>query len=288
MNATSVSGPQGPRGVYRPALVIGHPGHELKVFGWMSEQKPRVYAITDGSGRHGVSRTSSTATLLAGLRAPRGELFGCISDAEMYRAILEQRLPVFYRMVDQLAASFLTHQIDCVAGDAAEGFNPTHDLCRGLINSAVLLTQRMTGSEILNLEFSLTEWEQGCTGMAHDGRCLHWILNDRALAKKMAAAGQYAELKEEVRRAVAQCGEEYFRTECLRRSAGAGWPDMCTGMPAYETWGEQRVGEGQYQTVIRFKEHILPILNALRDHAAHAALNALGASRPSGFVGGPS
>ncbi len=56
------------------ALVLGHPGHELKVFGWIREYKPLVCTITDGSGRSGVSRISSTAALLARLGALPGEL----------------------------------------------------------------------------------------------------------------------------------------------------------------------------------------------------------------------
>src|SRR5262245_25907193 len=107
----------------RPALVVGHPGHELKVFGWMTEYKPRVYVITDGSGRHGVSRTSSTAALIQSVQAQTGEVFGCVPDAEVYRAILEKNLSFFLGLVEKLAHSFLEHEIDCVTGDAAEGFN---------------------------------------------------------------------------------------------------------------------------------------------------------------------
>ena len=256
----------------RPALVIGHPGHELKVLGWMSEYKPHVYVITDGSGRHGVSRTSSTSALLTLLGVPRGELLGPISDAEIYRAILKQNLTVFLRLIDELAGSFLEHQIDCVAGDAAEGFNPTHDLCRGLINAAVLVAKRTKGREIANFEISLTEWELGCPEPSHDDNCRHWVLDDQKLAWKIATAERYVELKDEVRRAIAQRGEGYFRTECLRSSAARGWPHFEAGKPAYEIWGEQRVAAGQYQTVIRFKQHILPILKAIRNHALHATL----------------
>src|SRR5437899_12829830 len=114
----------------RPALVAGHPGHELKVFGWMSRHAPRVYLLTDGSGRHGVSRTPSTAAVIAGLQAPRGEVFGALSDSGIYHAMLKKNLPLFIGLVDDLAASFVRHGIDLVAGDTAEGFNTTHDLFR--------------------------------------------------------------------------------------------------------------------------------------------------------------
>src|SRR5437870_2515927 len=33
------------------ALVIGHPGHELGIWGWMNKVHPIVAVLTDGSGR---------------------------------------------------------------------------------------------------------------------------------------------------------------------------------------------------------------------------------------------
>ena len=33
------------------ALVIGHPGHELLVHGWLEVARPIVFVFTDGSGR---------------------------------------------------------------------------------------------------------------------------------------------------------------------------------------------------------------------------------------------
>src|SRR5437764_6281149 len=99
---------------HRCALVVGHPGHELKVFGWISEYKPLVYVITDGSGRSGISRISSTAALLTRAGARQGEMFGIISDAEIYRAILEQNISWFLTLVEELASSFVRHNIECV------------------------------------------------------------------------------------------------------------------------------------------------------------------------------
>ena len=257
---------------HRPALVVGHPGHELKVFGWMTECKPRVYVVTDGSGRHGIPRTSSTSALIQSVDAQPGEVFGWAPDAEVYRAILEQNFSFFLGLIDELANSFLKHEIDCVAGDAAEGFNPTHDLCRSLINAAVLVAQRTSGREISNFEVSLTEWEQNCPQPVHDDRCLHWILDDRLLAEKLRAADQYVELKHEVQRAIAARGKEYFRLECLRRTHSAELPDFNLGKPGYEIWGEQRVAAGHYCEVIRFKQHILPIMEAMLNHTSQNAL----------------
>jgi len=265
----------------RCALVLGHPGHELRVFGWAREYKPLVCAITDGSGRSGVSRISSTAALLARLGAPPGEVFGALSDAGMYDAILRQDLPRFLGLVDALAGSFLKHHIDCVAGDASEGFNPTHDLCRVLINAAVVVARRAGGRAIANFEFPLTEWEQDCPAPVHDDRCLHRTLDDQALSEKIAAAEQYAGLGEEVRRAIAWRGREYFREECLRRVPDPVPRFDTSKKPFYETWGERQVLRGEYQSVIRLEQHVLPLANAIFHHAARSGTVPQAAARPA-------
>lgn len=264
----------------RCALVLGHPGHELKVFGWTREYKPLVCAITDGSGRSGISRISSTADLLVRLGAMPGEVFGALSDAAIYDAILQQDIPRFLSLVDALAGSFLQHQIDCVAGDASEGFNPTHDLCRVLINAAVVAAQRAGGREIANFEFSLTEWEQDCPAPVHDDRCVHRTLDDQALSEKIAAAEQYDGLREEVRRAIARRGREYFRDECLRSVPDPSPRFDTSQKPYYETWGERRVLRGEYKSVIRLEQHVLPLANAIFQHAARNGAGSLAATRP--------
>jgi len=134
MQLSVLCGPASISDSRNPALVMAHPGHELKVFGWLSECKPRTHILTDGSGG-GPSRLHSTAKLLHRTGVVPGEVFGPVSDADMYRAILEQRIPLFLEVVDGLAASFIEHDTDLVAGDAVEGFNPTHDLCRALLNA---------------------------------------------------------------------------------------------------------------------------------------------------------
>ena len=220
------------------ALVLGHPGHELKVFGWMSEYKPRVFVITDGSGHQGRPRTLSTAALLTQFGSEPGELLGALSDAEIYRAMLDTDVRLFLSLVDRIADSFLKHKIGIVAGDAAEGFNPTHDLCRALINAAVVKTQRATGQTITNFEFSLTEWEQNAPEPQHDNHCRHFVLDDHLLASKLAAAEAYVELKNEVRTAIALRGKEYFRVECLR---GVAEP-ACALCPRIQRAGSGRSG----------------------------------------------
>src|SRR5947207_8907748 len=183
MPLSCLCAPESLRSFDRPALVAGHPGHELKVFGWMSEYRPRLYLITDGGGRHGVSRVPTSAALAGRHGIQRGETFGSASDSRIYHAILERDFSFFLNLVEELSSSFVEHGVDLVAGDAAEGFNPTHDLCRAIIDGAVLIAERATGRTIANYEFCLAEWEHGFTEK-HDNGCAHFRLDKRLLDQK--------------------------------------------------------------------------------------------------------
>src|SRR6266700_1247561 len=203
----SIAPPPNPK---RPALVIAHPGHELKVFGWAANYRALVHVLTDGSGRAGRSRLPSTMRILSSLGAETGEVLGAFSDNDVYRAILEQDVPLFLGILDTIAVSFIAHDVDLVAADAIEGFNPTHDLCRMLVNAAVEMVRLATGRHIANYEFCLAESEQGCPEI-HNGHCWHVRLNDALLQRKLEAAWAYVELREDVQRALASRGEEHFR-----------------------------------------------------------------------------
>jgi hypothetical protein len=264
----------------RPALVIAHPGHELKVFGWASHYRVLVHVITDGSGRTGISRMPSTTRVLNSLGAETGEIHGAFPDGEIYRAILEQDVPLFLGIVDTIASSFIAHDVDLVAGDAREGFNPTHDMCRMLVNAAVEMVHRRSGRQIANYEFCLTEWERGCPEI-HDERCWHVRLKDTLLQRKLEAARAYGELRDEVRHALASQGEEHFRIECLKRVLHAVRQEHAPERPFYETWGERRVAEREYASVIRYEKHMAPLQHAIDNHVkmARRALTAT----PAGF-----
>jgi hypothetical protein len=254
----------------RAALVIAHPGHELRVHGWVSQYLPRTYVITDGSGHSGVSRLGSTQTVLCDLGSEPGEVFGRFSDREIYDAIREHDSALFQGLVDSLAHSFILHDVRTVAGDAIEWFNPTHDICRMLINAAVDVVRLSSGRQIANYEFCLTEWEQGCEEN-HDDRCWHLHLEHDRLDHKLEAACNYVELKDEVEQALANRGKDYFRLECLKRVPVAAPIVVPLTKPHYEICGEKRVIDGTYHSVIRYEQHIAPLQRALCDYVEIAA-----------------
>ena len=68
--------------------------------------------------------------------------------------------------------------------------------------------------------------------------------------------------KEEVDAAISQFGLQLFATELLR-PVTAHFLTACGDWPFYETHGENRVKEGHYDQVIRSRENVLPLMQAL-------------------------
>src|SRR5258708_215093 len=88
---------------YRSALVIAHPGHELLVYNWLSMANPLVYVLTDGSGHCHKSRLHRTTSILNSLGAQRGSIYGRLTDAEAYSAILAGEVGVFISMAGAIS-----------------------------------------------------------------------------------------------------------------------------------------------------------------------------------------
>jgi hypothetical protein len=154
-----------------------------------------------------------------------------------------------------------------VVGDAIEGFNPSHDVCRLALNAAVRMAERASGEAIANYDFLLVGSPAECP--AHLRGDAYWIhLDDAALERKLQAAHGYPELAAEVGAAIERWGTAPFRTECLRPADAGdayGWP--ADQKPYYETYGEKRVAEGVYDRVLRYREHVMPLADALWSHS---------------------
>ena len=196
-------------------LIIAHPGHELRVHGWLELARPTSFVLTQGDGPGGVSRLRSTTNVLARTGAPVGGVYGMLKDREIYSALLERRHDVFLRILEALAEALIAARIDCVVSDAEERYNPSHDVCRYLASAAAGIAGRTLGREIEGFDFPLT----GAPGACPDElspRALWIHLDADALARKLSAAAGYPEMAREVEAALASVGAPAFQTECLR------------------------------------------------------------------------
>jgi hypothetical protein len=255
--------------VSNSALIVAHPGHELRVFGWMEQERPLYCSLTEGSGGAATSRIASTTRILEQVGATAGPVYGRYADRDVYRLLLDGRIDVFVEMAQELAAALIAGGIDCVAGDAAEGFNPSHDVCRFLIDGAVAAAQSHTGRKIRNLDFVLDSSPAGCPE-ALRGDAIWLRLDGAALDRKIEAAMHYAALRDEVQAALQRFGKDAFAVECLRPSTTALMIEQFEQeLPAYERYGDIRVREGRYREIIRYRQHVLPVRAAI-DQACQA------------------
>jgi hypothetical protein len=247
----------------RAALIIAHPGHELRVHHWLEQAKPLVYVLTDGSGRTNSSRIRSTTALISKAGAKPARLYGRLTDKQLYAAILSRDHQLFSCLADEIAKSLEHEGIEYVAGDAVEGFNPGHDLCRLLTNSALLRLNKACNRRLPNLEFPLEGRPHDCPS-ADLAEAIVLKLDDEAFHSKIEASRGYAELRGDIDRILANSALEAFRVECLRPVRYGLNISRCFQHPAmYERYGQDRVTAGYYREPIRFRDHIEPVARGL-------------------------
>lgn len=272
----------------RPLLVIAHPGHELRVHNWLETVRPEVWILTDGSGRSGNSRIDSTNRVLEAAGALPGRVYGALTDVDLYDNVLNFEHRIFTDVVERLANRIIQNHIDVIVGDAEEGYNPAHDICRLIINAAVKLAQTTSKSALRNYDFTLMGSPSRCPESL-TSESLWLRLDDSALSRKLSAAVNYPELRAEVEAAVNGVDHETFRsdqklaqlirtsfgvtevndfrTECMRpvtlqHSAIQSEYEV----PFYELYGERQVQAGHYEHVLRYREHVVPLAEALEAH----------------------
>lgn len=253
----------------RAALVVAHPGHELRVYGWLETTRPRVFVLTDGSGRTEFSRLQSTTSILTDVGSQPGSVYGRFSDLTLYHALLRHDHEVFTELVCQLADEFLRERIEYVVGDAIEGYNTVHDACRLVLNAAVELANCARGIELGNYDFLLKGRPDECPARLRD-RAIWFHLDDDAVGRKMKAADNYPELAAEVEAAIRENTADAFRVECLRPVEADADEHPVVEKPYYEQYAERQVAAGYYQHVIRYREHIFPLAEALRECVVRA------------------
>ena len=285
----------------RGALVVAHPIHELRVHGWLQMARPCVFILTDGSGRGGQPRLLSTTKVLEDVGASQGSIYGRFTDREIYTAFLKSDFDVFIQLAEELAYEFSQREIDYVVADSAEGYSPSHDVCRLVTDAAVEISTRRYQRQIANYEFLVVGPPDECPGTICDEAI--WVnLENEAFLRKLAAGRGYnsklaldiesalsgqpfkgvrrfsepqlagdmdKSLSAEVELGLHSHGVELhrFRVECLRPvdtfSATKHKPSK---IPFYELYGEKMVTAGHYETAIRYADHFWPVAEAVCRH----------------------
>lgn len=232
----------------KTALIIGHPGHELRVLKFIELFKPLVFVLTDGSGLRGQSRLERSRRVFERYGCDVAPLFGRFTDNEAYEMMLHGP-EKFVSLRDEILNTLELHAIDFVFGDACEGVEPTHDVCRYMINSCA------TKMSFLNYEFSL------CSTSLPVGPGLLSKLSDLDKAGRDGVLAEYPEMAQEVAMARQRFGDAAFDHEFLSPAR----IDVRTwgkGIPRYETLGLEMTSKGECEEAITFA-HIEKINAAL-------------------------
>jgi len=246
-------------------LIIGHPGHELRAFKFIKDHKPDVVIITDGSGSQHSSRIANSIKILDSLGSRCINSFNPFTDKEIYDFILNENIPAIEKIRDIILNEVLAQGYDLLIGDALEGFNPTHDLCRYIINSVVKKANLENRDHaIKNISYKLDSVSSIKSNLISDESVFNFFLSEKEFNEKYTAALNYPELEFELDKAIQLYGKDAFMNEEYEVVEDiemiSNWSAPC---PFYENYGKEKVRDGVYQQSIEFEKHMKPIAMAL-------------------------
>jgi hypothetical protein len=235
-------------------LIIAHPGHELRLFDWMERERPLVFILSDGSGGAQSSRLDYSVAAIRGAGATLIEGSGQRSDRDWYAAILAGDISAFAQAAHAITAAALPMHVTLVVSDAADGYNPLHDLCQAIAGAVVARIARQSkGPKFL---------VSPATADAMGTRSIAWQLEDEAARRKRRAILANAPLAEEIARLLAEAPDALYTEQLLVPTFD--WPENWT--PEWEAFGRKRVTEGRFAAPITYRDHVLPIAKTLLGH----------------------
>ena len=240
----------------RPLLLHAHPGHELRLFGWMEQHKPTLLLMTDGSGG-GAPRTQHSLQSALRAGAHPGAIFGMAPDRDWYAAILNSDLTMFNTVISALVETASANRSTLVVSDAVDGYNPMHDLCEVVAASAVARL-RSIGHDVSHLV------ARAVAGGDSDDIVTETALEADARQRKQDAVDAYMPLAQEVQHLLNEEPAALSR-ELLRRPTFA-W--RAHWSPSWENVGASRVAASKYAQRIEYERHVRPLALALLDRWA--------------------
>jgi hypothetical protein len=223
----------------------------LRLLDWLERERPLVFILSDGSGGVQSSRLDYSVSAIRGAGATLIEGSGQRSDREWYAAILAGDIPAFTKTADAIAAAALTMQSPLVVSDAADGYNPLHDLCQAVASAVVARIAHGSKSP----EFLVSP----ATATAMGIPSIAWKLEDEAARRKRLAVSANIPLAEEAARLLAEAPDVLYTEQLLVPTFD--WPENWT--PEWEAFGRKRVKEGRFAAPITYRDHVLPIAKAL-------------------------
>jgi hypothetical protein len=245
------------------ALAVAHPGHELRLASWIARVKPSVFILTAGS-RNGAGRARVEASrhLVERLGAAPGALFGNHLDRDTYAWIMAGEAHHFTGLAADLADSFVRQRIRTVVTDSWQLYNVIHDLWHLTVRAAVTLASHRLGWVIDCLDYEVVPASMAARSAGPVSCANH--LTPPEVEAKLKLAAEFPEIADDTAELLRAGGEAFLASETLHRLRPLAVLFPREGeKPLYEHYGEQRVADGLYRSVLRWA-HVEPIALALQ------------------------
>lgn len=285
-----------PEGNY--ALCIAHPGHELRLHGFLEQARPFVWILTDGSLRTGQDMMMDSIKAISkaikhGIKVnPKDNSWNrvfCltfpdnpeqfhINDSQIYLEILI-RTDFFISFIDFIANNLIKYKIDYLIADASEGTNVCHEAMRIMADMAIAIVKKKTGKKILNYDFSI---DKPFNNIINED-CIRIELDEDAIDRKLDAMlkftlaltdlkpnvsldynliielGKMSNGPEQIKQIIKEINPDFLKYEYLRPYTFS----EPTEKSLYETLGEKAVASGKYMQVITYEKHLKPLREKL-------------------------
>jgi len=199
------------------ALFVAHPGHELRLFGWIGRERPTCMTLTTGS-RSGTSkaRLAASTRLLAEAGATPSEPFGVVFDRDLYRAVLAGDGESFRRWKAAVSETLRKARPKRLVIDAWQLYSVSHDLAHLIGRLAAAEASGHLGEPIEVLQYDVVPPALG--GDVPVTVCAETIdLTQVEWTRKRAAIECYPDIGLELMEIRQIEGENRSRTESLFR-----------------------------------------------------------------------
>ncbi len=246
-------------------IVIGHPAHELAIYGLLQRHQPHVIVITDGGGpererqsREGLERIGllEKATYLG------------YSESSFYEALLDRDDDLFARVAEDVRTELERLQPDQVFCDAIEFYNPVHDITRPMVLRALQTLPDAALYEIPLVYQKPAETEsyeiQRVPEACAEHRFQYHLTSEELAHKTYARDHIYLNLREQAGPEFLVITPEHLALEEIAATPAAfPEPESSGRVLRYDWRADLLKREGSINRAITYREHFLPAVDAL-------------------------
>lgn len=193
------------------ALSIAHPGHELRMHGFLEMARPYTFILTDNSEEKGqdlmwdtikvIDRATKQGMSLnpAQLKNPdlrkalkvslkeSAEKKEHIKDSQIQYDLVNRHIDFFRYYVDFMVENLIKYDITHLACDASEDYHPVHEIVRMIAELAVTRMKNVEGKDIALYDFALSRpYDESLTE-----DCVKMELDEDMLDRKLKALVNY-------------------------------------------------------------------------------------------------